>query len=155
MSGKTETIQMTIGDAVEKKMVNNETIGYFMARIHLFLEKIGINMDRVRFRQHMGNEMAHYACDCWDAEIHGSYGWIECVGCADRSAFDLTRHAERTKEKLIARRTLEEPVTVNKLVFQKNGKAFGPAFRKEAKPIEALLMDLSQLQLKELKTFLD
>ena len=33
----------------------------------------------------MANEMAHYACDCWDAEILTSYGWVECVGCADRS----------------------------------------------------------------------
>jgi glycyl-tRNA synthetase len=29
----------------------------------------------------MANEMAHYAADCWDAEIETSYGWIECVGC--------------------------------------------------------------------------
>ena len=28
---------------------------------------------RLRFRQHMSNEMAHYACDCWDAEILTSY----------------------------------------------------------------------------------
>ena len=24
--------------------------------------------------------MAHYAKDCWDAEIETSYGWVECVG---------------------------------------------------------------------------
>ena len=24
--------------------------------------------------------MAHYAQDCWDAEIETSYGWIECAG---------------------------------------------------------------------------
>ncbi len=33
--------------------------------------------------------MAHYAEDCWDAEVECSYGWIECAGLADRSAFDL------------------------------------------------------------------
>ena len=49
---------------------------------------------KVRFRQHMNNEMAHYACDCWDAEMLTSYGWIECVGCADRSAFDLSQHSK-------------------------------------------------------------
>ena len=38
--------------------------------------------------------MAHYACDCWDAEMLTSYGWIECVGCADRSAFDLSQHSK-------------------------------------------------------------
>ena len=39
-------------------------------------------------------EMAHYAADCWDAEIHMSYGWIECVGHADRAAYDLRVHTE-------------------------------------------------------------
>ena len=55
-----------------------------MARIQQFLVKIGVDKKRLRFRQHMSNEMAHYACDCWDAELLSSYGWIECVGCADR-----------------------------------------------------------------------
>lgn len=44
-----------------------------MARIQLFLLKVGIDEKRLRFRQHMGNEMAHYACDCWDAECLTSY----------------------------------------------------------------------------------
>ncbi len=48
----------------------------------------------LRFRQHMGNEMAHYATDCWDTELHTSYGWIECVGCADRSCYDLEQHSK-------------------------------------------------------------
>ena len=50
---------------------------------------MGINPQRLRFRQHLENEMAHYAEDCWDAEIDSTYGWVECVGLADRSAFDL------------------------------------------------------------------
>lgn len=70
-------------------MVDNQTLGYFIARIFLFLTKIGIDPSRLRFRQHMSNEMAHYAADCWDAEIHTSYGWIECVGCADRYVFPV------------------------------------------------------------------
>ena len=46
--------------------------------------------------QHLCNEMAHYASDCWDAEILTSYGWVEAVGCADRSAFDLRNHSKAT-----------------------------------------------------------
>jgi len=43
---------------------------------------------RVRFRQHRSTEMAHYAADCWDAEVRTSaYGWIEVVGHADRGGF--------------------------------------------------------------------
>ena len=40
-------------------------------------------------RQHLQHEMAHYAEDCWDAEVECSYGWVECAGLADRSAYDL------------------------------------------------------------------
>ena len=60
----------------------------------------------------MPNEMAHYAQDCWDAECKTSYGWVEIVGCADRSCFDLNSHAKATSHKLIAQVRLDEPVTV-------------------------------------------
>lgn len=80
---------VSLGQAVGQKMIANETLGYFIGRTYLFLEKIGIDVNRLRFRQHLSSEMAHYAADCWDAEIECSYGWIECVGLADRSAYDL------------------------------------------------------------------
>lgn len=61
------------------------------------MTRLGIDKDRLRFRQHLANEMAHYAADCWDAEIECSYGWIECVGIADRSAYDLRAHTVRVQ----------------------------------------------------------
>ncbi|PHT48018.1 Glycine--tRNA ligase 1, mitochondrial [Capsicum baccatum] len=73
--------------------INNETLGYFIGRVYLFLTRFGIDKDRLRFQQHIANEMAYYAADCWDAEIESSYGWIECVGIADRSAYDLRAHS--------------------------------------------------------------
>ena len=30
---------------------------------------VGVAPDRLRFRQHKSDEMAHYAADCWDAEV--------------------------------------------------------------------------------------
>lgn len=81
--------------SVAQGIVNNETLGYFIGRVYLFLTHLGIDRDRLRFRQHLQNEMAHYAADCWDAEIECSYGWIECVGIADRSAYDLRAHTVR------------------------------------------------------------
>jgi len=122
-----------------------------MARIYLFLVRIGIKSDRLRFRQHLKNEMAHYACDCWDAEIQTSYGWIECVGCADRSAFDLSRHSEKTKEKLVARELLAEPMMVEKTVLSIQKKLFGPHFKKDAKAVESLLLSLPENQLETLQ----
>ena len=49
---------------------------------------------RLRFRQHLKTEMAHYAADCWDAEALISFGWTEIVGIADRGCWDLSRHIE-------------------------------------------------------------
>lgn len=54
-------------------VINNSVLGYFIGRIYEYLIKVGLSKDKVRFRQHMENEMAHYACDCWDAESKTSY----------------------------------------------------------------------------------
>ncbi|RUS21874.1 glycyl-tRNA synthetase [Endogone sp. FLAS-F59071] len=146
-AGKTEVVPTPIGEAVAKSVVDNKTLGYFLARIYLFLTKLGIKPDRLRFRQHMPNEMAHYACDCWDAEIQSSYGWIECVGCADRSAYDLTVHSKRTKEKLVAREQLPEPRVVEQWQLEINKKVFGPKYKKQAKAVEDQLLAFSEQEL--------
>jgi glycyl-tRNA synthetase len=144
LEGKTELRRMTIGEAVATKLVDNETLGYFLARIQLFLLKIGIDPKRMRFRQHMANEMAHYAADCWDAELQSSYGWIECVGCADRSAYDLTVHAKKTGAPLNVRQKRDEPLKVEEWQIDLDKKKSGPKFKKDAKAIEAALDGLSQ-----------
>lgn len=132
-----------IGDAVKNGIVDNETLGYFIARIYLFLLKIGIDPARIRFRQHMDNEMAHYASDCWDAEINSSYGWIESVGCADRSAYDLTCHSKKTGTKLIARETIPERIE-SILSIEINKKVFGPMFGKNGNAIKQALQVLEE-----------
>ena len=60
--------------------------------------QIGLTTERIRFRQHLQHEMAHYAEDCWDFEVECSYGWVECAGLADRSAYDLNVSALRIGE---------------------------------------------------------
>merc|ERR1719495_676938 len=135
MDGK-PAYKTTIGEAVDgEKVVANQTLGYYMARIQMFLVKVGIDPKRLRFRQHMANEMAHYACDCWDAEILTSYGWIECVGCADRSAFDLTVHTGATGVRLAAEKKLAEPRTVDVVEMVPNKGPLGKAFKKEGKAV--------------------
>jgi glycyl-tRNA synthetase len=150
-AGSTAPVEKTIGEAVASGMVDNETLGYFIARIYQFLIKIGVDENRLRFRQHMANEMAHYAADCWDAELHTSYGWIECVGCADRSAYDLTVHANKTKEKLVVRQKLDEPITITQYEIDLEKKKFGPKFRKDAPLVEGFLTGQSQDELIKMK----
>jgi glycyl-tRNA synthetase len=126
---------MSVGDAVEKGIIANQTLGYFIARTQLFLEKIGINPAKLRFRQHLQHEMAHYAEDCWDAEIESTYGWVECVGLADRSAYDLKAHSVASKVELTAHERFAEPVMEEVLVVEPNKKDMGKAFKKDAKAV--------------------
>eukprot|EP00698_Gefionella_okellyi_P015401 TRINITY_DN4347_c0_g1_i1.p1 TRINITY_DN4347_c0_g1~~TRINITY_DN4347_c0_g1_i1.p1 ORF type:complete len:708 (+),score=135.81 TRINITY_DN4347_c0_g1_i1:52-2175(+) len=114
--------RMTIGRAVQDGIVKNETLGYFLARTQLFLEAVGVRHEWIRFRQHKSDEMAHYASDCWDAEILSSFGWIECVGHADRACFDLDCHAKATKREMKATITLDKPIDVTTLVRSCNKK---------------------------------
>lgn len=145
----------TIGEAVSKGTVNNETLGYFMARIHLYLLAVGIDPKKLRFRQHMGNEMAHYACDCWDAECLSSYGWIECVGCADRSAFDLTQHSKATGVRLVAERKLASPKQIEVVEAVANKAVIGKEFKKDAKVINDALSAMDSAALEDLQAKLD
>ncbi|MCJ1371518.1 Glycine--tRNA ligase 1, mitochondrial [Loxospora ochrophaea] len=144
LQGRTDIERMPIGKAVSSGLVDNETLGYFLARINLFLEKIGVDRKKLRFRQHMKNEMAHYAADCWDAELLTSFGWIECVGCADRSAYDLTVHAKKTGAPLCVRETRSEPLRVEEWQIDLDKKKFGPKFKKDGKAVEAAVDALSQ-----------
>lgn len=144
LEGRTEVEKMSIGKAVSTGLVDNETLGYFLARIQLFLQRLGVDQNKVRFRQHMANEMAHYAADCWDAELLTSYGWIECVGCADRSAYDLSVHAKKTGAPLVVRETRKEPLRIEEWQVDLDKKKFGPKFKKDGKTVEAAVESLTQ-----------
>lgn len=55
LDGKTAPKISTVQQAVEAKMIDNQTLGYFLARIMLFLLKIGVDRSKIRFRQHLAN----------------------------------------------------------------------------------------------------
>lgn len=128
---KNESIvtDLTIEEAVNVKLLANETLAYFIGKTYLFLVGIGLRIEGIRFRQHAPKEMAHYALDCWDAEVETSYGWIEVAGHADRTCYDLSHHSEGSNVDLVASRLLKEPIikkmikcTPNKTNIFKNMK---------------------------------
>uniref|UniRef100_A0A669R1P1 Glycine--tRNA ligase n=1 Tax=Phasianus colchicus TaxID=9054 RepID=A0A669R1P1_PHACC len=163
---------MRLGDAVQQGVINNSVLGYFIGRIYLFLTKVGVSPDKLRFRQHMENEMAHYACDCWDAESKTSYGWIEIVGCADRSCYDLSCHARATKVPLICvgdvtcgQKGIYCPAwlfslttsykTVNIVQFEANKGAIGKAYKKDAKVVMEYLSMCDECYVTEMEQLLN
>ena len=49
----------------------------------------------------------------YSKKLFAFQGWVECVGCADRSAFDLTQHTKATGVRLAAEKKLAEPKIVD------------------------------------------
>lgn len=142
---------MTVKQAVDQGTINNETLAYFLARTNLFLTSIGIKPERLRFRQHKSTEMAHYAQDCWDAEILTTYGWIECVGHADRAAYDLQVHSKKSGKDLVATEVFSEPRIVKVPRIMQNKGLIGRHFKKEASKVGDYLTELKLEQAIELK----
>jgi len=141
-------IKISIGEAVSQKMVDNETLGYLIARTYLFFVSIGIKADHIRFRQHLPTEMAHYANDCWDPEVETSIGWLECAGIADRACFDLNAHATAAKCDLLYREALDEPIIVDVMMPTKAaGIAVMKAFKKQGRAVKEWLEQLPTDQL--------
>lgn len=142
-------VNIALEDAVNQKIVSSQTMGYFLGRVYLFLLKVGADPSKIRFRQHMFNEMAHYACDCWDAELLTSYGWIECVGCADRACYDLSVHTKAAGERLVAQVDLPQPEMVDMVEIVPEKPAIGKAFKKEGKIVMDFLAQMDKDGIKE------
>ncbi|MHA2335774.1 MAG: His/Gly/Thr/Pro-type tRNA ligase C-terminal domain-containing protein, partial [Candidatus Hodarchaeales archaeon] len=65
-----------------------------------WFNKLGIKKKNMRFRQHLENELSHYALDTWDLEYKYSFGFKELMGCANRTQFDLQQHEKHSNVKM-------------------------------------------------------
>lgn len=89
---KGKYVYLKISEAVKNGTICNQIMGFFLGKIYEFSEYIGLDVSKIRFRQHLQNEMAHYAVQCWDLECQIGNKWLECIGCAHRGYYDLTAH---------------------------------------------------------------
>ena len=134
---------ITFSDALNSGIVRHPTVAWFLARTWEFLVNVGIDSTKIRFRQHTGTEMAHYASDCWDCEIFGEYGWVECVGIANRTCHDLESHEEHSGTNLLRGwRQYPDPVLVKRDVLSPNGSVIGPIFKSKSSAVSEALSQL-------------
>ncbi len=136
---------ITLEEAVNRGIIANEVLAYFIGKTRRFLLEIGIKDDKLRFRQHKDDERAHYAADCWDAEVLTSFGWIEVVGIADRTDYDLRRHSQFSGEDLSIFIQYPEPVKVKVKKVVPRMEKLGPVFREKAKAIAEALRNLQNV----------
>ncbi|MCX6689778.1 MAG: glycine--tRNA ligase [Methanoregula sp.] len=135
-----EAVTMSMRVAVDKGVIANEYVAYYVALTHDLLVTIGVKPDRLRFRQHLPDERAHYATDCWDAEVFSQrFGWVETVGIADRTDYDLNAHAKQSGTPMTVFIQYTEPRKENRRRIIPNMSVLGKQYRQKAKAVFAAL----------------
>ena len=74
---------------------------YWVQQRHDWYTALGIPADRLRIRPHDADELSHYSIGTSDIEFDYPWGWGELEGIAQRTDFDLMRHAEFSGEELV------------------------------------------------------
>jgi glycyl-tRNA synthetase len=136
-----DPVEISMREAVDTGIIANEYVAYFVALTHELLVTIGIKSERLRFRQHLPDERAHYAIDCWDAEVYSRrFGWVETVGIADRTDYDLNAHAKQSGTPMTVFIQYDEPKKIERRRIIPNMSVLGKQYRTKAKAIFNALM---------------
>jgi glycyl-tRNA synthetase len=131
-----DPVEISMREAVDKGIIANEYVAYYVALTHELLVTIGIRPERLRFRQHLPDERAHYATDCWDAEVYSQrFGWVETVGIADRTDYDLNAHAKQSGTPMTVFIQYDEPKKIKRRRIIPNMSVLGKQYRTKAKAI--------------------
>ncbi|MFN6991778.1 MAG: glycine--tRNA ligase, partial [Fervidobacterium sp.] len=89
-----KAVKIKVGEAVKKKLLPNEWMGYFLAKEFEFYKSLGLSEDVLRFRHMLPEETPHYSGGNFDLEIKFDFGWKETVGNAYRTDHDLKSHSK-------------------------------------------------------------
>jgi glycyl-tRNA synthetase len=73
---------------------------YWKAERRRWYEDLGLRPSHLQMREHEADELSHYSSGTADVEYLFPIGWSELEGVANRTDFDLRRHAEFSGEKL-------------------------------------------------------
>ncbi len=92
--------KVSCSDAAKKKIVSGKLVAYYLARVQQLYEKLGIPLEKMRFRELDNDERAFYAKETWDFEVETDLGWVELMACNHRTDYDLKGHAKQSKQDL-------------------------------------------------------
>jgi glycyl-tRNA synthetase len=142
--GTGEHLEMNVEEAVEENVITSDWVAYYLGLAKRWYERIGVDMNRFRFRQHQSGELAHYASDCWDAESEIDGDWIELSGFAFRGCYDLSKHDEYGDDEFTIFREYDEPVVKEETVVQPDMGYLGPEYGNKAGEIVSELEELAE-----------
>ena len=112
---KQQLVEITAIDALEKGILPNKLVAYYLSLLVEFFNKTGISNKRTRLRRLADDEKAFYSSIAFDFEVDTSFGWLELVACNYRSDYDLLSHSNTSKTNLYV---MDDEVKVLPHVFE-------------------------------------
>jgi glycyl-tRNA synthetase len=112
---KQQMVEITATDALEKGILPNKLVAYYLSLLVEFFNKTGISNKRTRLRRLSDDEKAFYSSIAFDLEVDTSFGWLELVACNYRSDYDLMSHSKTSKTNLYV---MDDDVKVLPHVFE-------------------------------------
>jgi glycyl-tRNA synthetase len=79
---------------------DEEWFAYWLEQRMKWYLDLGMRAEKLRLRAHEKDELAHYAKAATDVEYEFPFGWSELEGIANRTDFDLRKHAEFSGQEL-------------------------------------------------------
>jgi glycyl-tRNA synthetase len=138
--GSEETIEITVKEALERKIILAEWQAFFMAMAKKLLVEIGVPPEKQRFIEKCPWEKAHYSSQSFDQEVYvDRWGWTEVSGHAYRTDFDLGCHSRASGADLRVYKEYETPVETEQFVVKPLMAKIGPVFKNEAAKVAAIL----------------
>lgn len=138
---KSEKItEVTVREALKKGLIKLEWQAVFMAYTKRLLVELGVPEDKQRFIEKFPWEKAHYSKQTFDQEVLvDRWGWVEVIGHADRSDYDLKSHMEHSNTDMRVFKEYEKPVEKEELFAKPVMAKLGPIFKGEAAKVAELL----------------
>ena len=95
-----ESQEMVVKEILNKEIIKLPWHAYWLAKEVKWFLDLGASPENFRIRQHLSEELSHYATDTWDIEYKFPFGWKELQGIADRGTYDLSQHEEHSKKEM-------------------------------------------------------
>jgi len=135
-----ETVELTVKEAVAKKIIRAEWQAFFMAMAKKLLIELGVPAEKQHFIEKLPWEKAHYSSQSFDQEVLvDRWGWVEVSGHAYRTDYDLTCHMKASGADMRVYKEYPTPVEKEQLVVKPVLAKLGPAFKKDAAKVAELL----------------
>ncbi len=135
-----EIIELTVKEALEKRIIKSEWQAAFMALAKRLLIALGVPAENQRFIEKLPWERAHYSLQSFDQEVLlERWGWTEVSGHANRTDYDLKSHMQSTGADMHIFREYEKPIEKEQLLVKPQMAKLGPVFKKEAAKVGEMI----------------